>query len=378
MKSSTSSIFIILLLAASTLASHDTVLEMIDQSKEGRDILNAIFLELHTAGPNLQTGKILEVLKTCKSNASKSENQQIQRLARSAKNCVADHNLLHKHVSANEKAEFTISRHLNANNHAVHKNQQFIDRSKDEFNSYGGLNNLLKANKAQWNTFINGRLGRLTNIVKLLKRARKQLVLSHKAAMGSFIEMKPEFTNSLSELRVEFTNTEDHLEGLRPIISSLLETMRSVAVSKNVIRSRLIRILKSVVKSIHSQRDILEQQNESANALFDALMKSFAENQIRVTKLVERLSHEKGLLGKRQVSLNDSRTRANRITVLSESAAHIRQTQCHRMKLRNSRLHVSTQKVKNVVAQIEAILQERFGALKTFFIERKLRVGATQ
>ena len=183
MKSSTSALYIFFLLFASALASHDNVLELIDQSSEGRKILNAIFLELHTSGPTLATGKILEVLKTCKTNANKSQFQQKQRLARHNKACAADNAVLSKHVSDNERAEYTITRHLNANQHAVRKNQQFIDRSKAEFDNYTALNNLLKANRAHWNKFISGRLGRLTSIAKLLRRARKQLLSAHKKAL---------------------------------------------------------------------------------------------------------------------------------------------------------------------------------------------------
>jgi hypothetical protein len=379
MKSSTTAIFIFFLLCASALATQENILELIDQSAEGRDILNAIFLELHTASPNLQTGKILEVLKTSKTNAGKSENRQKQRLARHRKSCKTDLTTLHRHIRDNEKAEFTIGRHQTSNQHAVRKNQEFIDRSKAEFNSYDSLNNLLKSNRAQWNIFINGRLTRMTKIARLLRKARKQLVMAHKAALGTeFVEMKPEFVSTLSELRVEFTNTEDHMDGLRPIVASLLETMRSPVVGKNVIRARLIRILKSIIKSIHHKRDSLEQVNEAANAIFEALTKSFDENKTRVTKLLERLAHEKNLLTKRQASLNDSNKRAHRITVLTEKVHHVRHTQCRRTKVRNARLHVSLQKTKNIVAQIEEILQERFGALKTFFIQRKLRVGEKQ
>ena len=185
--------------------------------------------------------------------------------------------------------------------------------------------------------------------------------------------MNPEYLSSLSELRSEFTNTEDHLDGLRPIITSLLETMRSRQVGKNVIRVRIIKLMKEIVKRINHSRDLLEQQNESANALFEALIKNFDENKTRVTKLLQRLAHEKTLLSRRMASLTDSKNRANRITVLSESVAEIRNNQCKRIQVRNARLHVSTQKIRNVVAQIESILQERFGALKTFFVQRKMR-----
>jgi hypothetical protein len=345
-----------------------------DQSKEGRDILNAIYLQLHTTGPNLQRGKIIELLTTCKQNANKSENQQKQRLRRARANCKSDLAHLKKSVNDNEKHAYTINRHLNANRHALTKNQQFIDRSTNEKHSYQGLSNLVKANRAQWNAFVNGRLQRQATVIRLLKRARRHLVNAHKAAMGTeFVEIKPEVITSLAELRVEFTNTEDHFDGLRPIIANLLQNMAAPVLGKNVLRSRLIRILRTIVKAIAKRRDLLEQQNEGANSIFEALLKSFAENNTRVQKLLERLSHEKNLLGRRQSALNDSYKRAQGITALSQQAAHIRGRQCNRVKVRNARLHVAIQKIRNVVAQIEEILQERFGALKTFFVERKMK-----
>jgi hypothetical protein len=374
MRTNTSALFIIFLLTASALASQENLLELMDQSKEGRDILNAIFLQLHTTNPNLQRGKIIELLTTCKQNANKSENQQKQRLTRARANCKADLAVLKRSVNDNEKHAYTINRHLNANRHALTKNQQFIERSTNEKNSYEALSNIVKANKAGWNTFINGRLQRFAKVIKLLKRARRHLINAHKAAMGSeFVEISPEVITSLAELRVEFTNTEDHFDGLRPIIANLLQNMAAPVLGKNVLRSQLIRILRTIVKAISKRRDLLEQQNEGANSIFEALLKSFAENITRVKKLLERLSHEKNLLGKRQSSLNDSHKRAQGITALSQKAAHIRGAQCHRVKLRNARLHVAIQKIRNVVAQIEEILQERFGALKTFFVERKMK-----
>jgi hypothetical protein len=374
MRSSTSALFLILLLTASALASQENLLELMDQSSEGRDILNAIYLELHTAGANLQRGKIMEVLTTVKQNANKSQNRQKQRLKRARTGCKNDRTLLRRHSSENEKHEFTVNRHLTSNQHALRKNQQFIDRSNAEKTQYEGLSNLVTANRAHWRKFINGRLRRMTAVVKLLKRARRHLVNAHKAALGTeFIEVQPEILSALSEVRVEFTNIEDTFDGLRPIIANLLQNMAAPVVGKNVLRARLIRLLRSIVKSIRKRRDLLEQQNEAANSIFEALLKSFAENKTRVTKLLERLAHEKNLLGKRQASLNDSLKRAQRITVLSHKASGIRSRQCHRTKVRNARLHVSVQKTRNIVAQIEEILQERFGALKSFFVERKMK-----
>jgi len=379
MRTSTSALFLIML-TSFVFASQENLLELMDQSPEGRDILNAIYLQLHTVGPNLQRGKIVEALTVVKQNAAKSERRQLLRIKRLRLRCRNDRALLRKHVNENERHEFTVGRHINANSHARRKNQQFIDRSKAEWNSYEALRNLLIANRAKWNGFVQGRLTRINTVIRLLRKARRHLVVAHKAALGAeFVEMKQDTISALSELTVEFTNTEDGLDGLRPIISNLLQSARSPpVVGKNVIRARLIHLLKTIIKVIRKRRDLLEQQNEGANSLFEALLKSFDENKTRVTKLLERLAHEKNLLDKRQGALNDALARAHRISVLSKKAAGIRVRQCRRTKVRNARLHVRLQKIKNIVAQIEEILQERFGKLRAMLLERRMKFDDKQ
>jgi len=361
--------------AASALASQDSLLNMMDHSKEGRDILNAIYLQLHTAAPNLERGKIMEVLTTAKQNADKSSRRQAQKLKRHKKSCKKEKALLRNHTNANERHEYTVNRHLNANAHALRKNQQFIDRSKKELEAYVALSNLLKANRAEWGKFIQGRMARMAKVIKILRKARRHLINQHKIAMGGeFVEVSSDFLTSFNEIRGQFANIDDHFDGLRPIISNLIQSSATPAVvGKNVLRSRLIKLLKAIIKNIRKRRDVLEQYHEGAESIFEALLKSFDENKTRVTKLLERLAHEKNLLDKRQGALKDALGRAHGITVLATAAEAIRSRACRRTVVRNARLRVSLQKIRNIVAQIEEILQERFGKLKTFFLERKVK-----
>jgi len=215
----------------------------------------------------------------------------------------------------------------------------------------------------------------MNHIIKLLRKARRHLINQHKVAMGTeFVEVKPETISALSELRVEILNIDEKLGGLRPIINSLLETIVSPPrLGKNGIRVHLIRILKAIIKSIRKRRDVLEQQNAGAKSIFEALLKSFEENMTRISKLLERLSDEKKILEKRQSALNDSHKRAHVITILSQKAAELRGGQCRRIKVRNAQLHVSLQKIKSIVAQIEEMLQERFGKLKSYFLQRQMK-----
>jgi len=371
---------LIFMFTASVLASQDDLLSMMDQSKEGKEILNAIYLQLHTAGANLERGKIMEVLTTAKQHADKSQRRQGKKMKRHKKHCKREKALLRNHTNSNERHEYTVNRHLNANAHALRKNQQFIDRSKKELEAYVALSNLLKANRAQWGKFIKGRIGRIGKVIKILRKARRHLINQHKIAMGSeFVEVSADYLTSFNEIRGEFANVEDHFDGLRPIISNLIQSSATPAVvGKNVLRSRLIKLLRVIIKNLRKRRDVLEQYHEGAESLFEALLKSFDENKTRVSKLLERLAHEKNLLDKRQGALKNGLKRAHGITVLASAAEAIRTRQCRRVRVRNARLRVSIQKIRNIVAQIEEILQERFGKLKSFFLERKMKFEVTK
>jgi len=368
----TSALFLIFMFTASALASQDDLLNLIDQTPEGKEIMGAIYLHLQTAGANLERGKIMEVLTTAKQNADKSERRQGEKIKRHKKNCKKDKALLRNHTNANERHEFTVSRHLNANAHALTKNQQFIDRSKKELDAYVSLGNLLKANRGKWKEWVNGRLDRMSKIVKLLRKARRQLINQHKAALGTeFVEVGSDFVSSFTEMRAELANIDDHLDGLRPIIENLIQTSATpAAVGKLILRSKLIKLLKTIIKTIRKRRDLLEQFNEGADSIFESLLKSFEENKTRITKLLERLAHEKNLLTKRQKSLELGHKRAAKISKLSLAVFAIKVRYCKRVNVRSAKLKVSIQKVRNIVAQIEEILQERFGKLKTFFLER--------
>jgi len=257
--------------------------------------------------------------------------------------------------------------------HATTKNRQYIDRNKGEFNSYDQLSNLIVANRGKWNEWHSNSLSNMNKVLTALRRARKILRNAQRVAHGSaFIELKGEDLTALSEIRVEITSTNDEFDGLRPIITSLLQTMSEVPqIGKSEIRRRVLRVLKALIKTMQAGRDRLERRNEGAQALYEALLKNFAENKTRCQKLERRLVSERDVLVKRQVALSDSLKRARNITRLSKQVFQVRHRQCRSSKRRNARLFVRLQKMRNIVAQIEEILQERFGNMKSYFIERK-------
>jgi len=389
-------LFFILLLSTTVLSTkEENILELVDQSPEGRDILNNIFLELESTGPTLDRGSLFKLLKTTKQNTDKKAAQRKTVMKKQHKSCVNDLKILSKQRNENERHQYTVQRHVNSNKHAQSKNNQYLSRSKEEFNGYDALRNLVMNNRKNWVAFLETSRG---NIRKIMEIGRSVVVLlrhAHAAAHAAahakktpqkkpvaqgkkaFIELKDEFFKSLSELRVEFANTNDTQDGLKPIISSLLETLAEPNhAGKAQVRGRVIKILKGIGKLLRGSLEFIDTLIEGSNAYFDALLRNLEENKTRVQKLQQRLSNESTSLEARRQALGDGLTRASNITALSGNALRERRMQCRNIQMRHAHLKVSTQKIRNIVAQLEEILSERFGNLKSYFIERKMKLEA--
>jgi len=364
---------------------------LVDQSPEGRDILNNIFLQLESTGPTLDRGGLFRLLKTTKQNTDKKAVQRKAVMKKQHRSCVNDLKILNKQRNENERHQYTVQRHVNSNKHAQSKNNQYLKRSKEEFNGYDALRNLVMNNRKNWVSFLETSRSNIRKIMGIGRSVIGLLRHAHAAAHAkktpqkkpavpgkkAFIELKDEFFKSLSELRVEFANTNDTQDGLKPIISSLLETLAEPNhAGKAQVRGRVIKILKGIGKLLRGSLEFIDTLIEGSNAYFDALLRNLEENKTRVQKLQQRLVNESSSLEARRQALGDGLTRASNITVLSGNALRERRMQCRNIQLRHAHLKVSTQKVRNIVAQLEEILAERFGNLKSYFIERKMKLEA--
>jgi hypothetical protein len=363
-----------LLLISGTIAAEQNILELIDRSKEGRDILNAIYLELNGSS-TLNRAKLYNIIKATRENASRTEKSQKVAMHHHEESCKKDIGVLHAHLDENQRNEFTVARHLNSNNHAIRKNAQYLARAKQEFNEYNTLHNILTNNKKEWDEFNSSQMKNCEKIINLMRRASKLLSAAHKKShANAFIEMKGEYVTGLSEIRVELSSNNDNINGMRPIVNNLLQTMVEKShMDKAAIREKVLRILHSIIRVMHERREELITKNDGAKAVFTALFKDIEENKVRVKKLQERLGAESKSLHKRQGALKDSRNRASNITKLSKMALDIRAEGCASVAARNAKILVSVEKSRNTAINVEEILQERFGELKGFFLQRDMK-----
>jgi len=284
------------------------------------------------------------------------------------KQCEADIKSFVLNVHENQRLEFTVSRHLGSNGRAISRVNHFMKYTTDEKNDYEGLRNLVEAGKAAWVKFNTQRFTDIKNAIALLKKAI--------AALGS--EEGTEFVqldeSNLSQIKLSFDQNSSHLEGFRPIVQKLLELMaKPTAMSKAQVRRKIRVLLRKIIRQLRHRRDDVQAVNERALAIFEAVIENHRENLIRVGKLITRLTKELNGLNTRKNQLSDAQKRAAAISKLSVAVFNERKRQCIAIGERVARVSVKIAKVRNILAQIAAILAERFGTLKGYFLQKEMK-----
>jgi len=273
--------------------------------------------------------------------------------------------------SKNQKWEFTIGRHVDNNDRQTARLKTYIDRVSQELTDYTALQNIITAAWGKWKDFQTKALASLKKVLQGLRKARNSLKsLEEQGASMVQLQEGSQYFTVLNEVRVDFEGNSVNLEGFRPIITKLLELMaNSEAVNKSLVRRKLRDILRKISRQLRERRNEIKAINERQNAIFSALIESYKENILRINKLVARLNKELTHLQKRGTELKDSNAQAKKITNVSKNIFITRKRQCLAHAERVARMMVGIQKTRNIVAQIGEILAERFGALKSFFVE---------
>jgi hypothetical protein len=347
---------------------------MIEKQPEGRELMNALFVQVHSKGANLQQGDIYKVLKFARDRSDKVESKVGRRMGSNKKACESDLKDFAQKVHENQKWEFTISRHVENNERSASRLKAFIDRTQQEKEDYTALENIIKASWGKWKDFQTAALANLKKVLTALKKARTSLKqLDEQGGALVQISENSQFFTNLNEIRVDIEGNFVNLEGFRPVIQKLLELMSNAsAISKPLVRRKLRAILKKISRQIRERRNEIKAINERQNAIFSAIIESYRENLLRIEKLLERLNKENGHLSKRGVELKDSNKQARGITILSKNIFTTRKRQCINYAERISKISVAIQRTRNIVAQVAEILSERFGALKTYFVQRDM------
>lgn len=371
-------LFLILVIMPFFLCSKPSILEMIEKVPQAKNIMNAIHLQVKALGPNLQQGDIQKVLKTAEENSVKMNSEEEAELKLEKASCEDDLPKFNEAVQENQKWEFTVLRHMAQLKRNQDHVQAFIDRTVEEKNQYNALSNILTESWQKWQVFQNSTIADLEKVQELLSKARRQIQnLNQDSTNSSFLQLQEnsEYFTNLNEIRVNFENTFIELQGFRPLIVKLFQLMSNGDVmNKGEVRSKLLGLFTKISSELNNIRDEVEANRAKQDSIFSSVIENLKENLVRIDKLLERLNKERDDLAHDAADLTVSTKEATEITNKAKLIFSLRKKQCLEYAETIARLATEISHTRSVVSQINEIMSEKFGNLKSYFIQRNTKL----
>ena len=372
----TNAIFLILLIMPAFLCyTNPSILSMIEKAPEGKELMNSIYLQVRLKGDNLDQGCIQTILEFAKNTADQEERAIKAQLHIDHEDCIKDLESFSKKVTDNQKFEFTIGRHVSNNKRALNSVDALINRATNEKNDYEDLQKIIGISWENWKKFQKSDLEEFAKVRDLLDQARKALkkLSATHDSKESLIQLsdKSEYFTNLNEIKLNFQSTFVQLQGFRPIITKLFELISKVpVVSKDAIRLKISRIMRKIREQLKDMEDEILAAQERQDAIFNAILEGYKENISRISRVLERLEKERAEHALKAADLLNTFKDSKTITGLSTKLFKFRKDSCIESVKKAGKDSLNNAKIRNIVAQIGEIISEKFGSLKTYFLQR--------
>jgi len=230
----------------------------------------------------------------------------------------------------------------------------------------------MKSSSAAWGKFWKKGSASNRRVAGLLARARDELKKVHKShKKAALIELPETFNDALTEISTQFENSVDNLDGLRPIISNLLEVIKSpVHLNNKKARRHVLNLLRKLSQQLHYKMNHYAEENEHQRAKFESLTNLFTDAVSRGSKLANALSKAQSRGVRRIKYLRQGVTGSNGIANQGRNIVDLRSMECRAMVEEHNRMTVRLTRVIGTVSQLQEVIADRWNSLKGFFIEK--------
>jgi len=247
----------------------------------------------------------------------------------------------------------------------------FAKRASDELSSYRKFRAMIKENQKGWMKFWEKAKNNMHKVIEMLHRASKHLQeLKEHYKNAALIQLPESYGDALSEIKSQFEETFDNLDGLRPLISSLLEIMRQANhLNKPQVRKHIRNIIRHLIARFSDKINDLDEEHEHQIGLFDALDKLFGDAIDRGEKSEKAI---KDALERVEKKVDILKTGVAGIKSLVKSAKNVidlRYKECRRLHGSHVAQNVRAEKILSVVSELQEVIGERWKNLNTFFTE---------
>lgn len=366
-------LFLICLIAPIAFAQQD-ILNMLDKSPEGKQVLDNLFVQTKLMGDSLDIATLKNFLKSNRDAVSaEQETLATWKKAKEAecegdKKAIAD--LLHDH----HEREFALRRQLESASRAGKRIRTFLERAQEELENYKKFEVYIIDNKKAWNDYFSTASTNFKTVSEVLKQVADAGKSLTPAAGTSFIQLPSNYLTNLAEIKLSVESIDTEFTGMGPILSNLMEIMADPSANtKPEVHNALRGLARTLIESVRERVEELEDENEHQKALFEYLEKAFHENVTRSETEVSRLKKAVKRVDGRADSLSKSTEHAKNLASKVENIFTLRKNECHGLQYANSEHAIRSEKISSVITQVEEIVINKSNGLKSFFLQREMR-----
>jgi hypothetical protein len=341
---------------------------MIQKTDEGKEVLDAIFLDVALVGPNLNAASVASRLNSL-ANYVKKAKQGVSLAGKlNKKECKASLQALRSRFH-DFTLRLTHARRTLRHAEKISKRRAVvIARANEELGNYSKFAAFNRSNRRHWKKFWGATTKGAKIVSGLIARVRTHVAQLHRQnKRAALIELPASYNTALSEITSEFESNMDNLGGLRPIIASLLElAMKTKTLRKKGTRRAFRQLLGRLAEKFHDDINTFEEENEHQTGLFDGLSSLFDDSVNRSQRVVAGLNAlQKASAGK----IDWFKYGVRGAQFLADASTNIVDLKAKECRNVSDVVHSTSLKYRrflNVVGQVQEVLSDRFHTLRSF------------
>jgi chromosome segregation ATPase len=250
-------LFLIFLIAPLAFCQHE-ILNMLDNTPEGKEVLDALFIQTKLMGENLDAASLRQFLNANYKRVQSEKAATSQHHKKRSAECKSDLKQLAAFLHEHEDRQLELKRRVEFIKRASKVNKGFLERADEELTNYKKFEGYIKQNKAAWSTYYKTVTTNFNKVSEILKNALSALRPKKGAA---FVEVQEEtFSTSLAEIRLQVEATDAEFVGMGPILSNLVEIMAE-AVNKTEVRQKTRELVHLLIDNVRDRLEELDEEN---------------------------------------------------------------------------------------------------------------------
>lgn len=361
-----SALFLVLLFAQSAFAEKD-VLQLIQKTSEGKEVMDNLFLQVQEKGHNFNAQLVNGILKSMEDAVRTGTKNRSQHLKQAKAVCKKDIKQLRSTYHDLARHALAADRHFNSANHRQKRRSVFLARAVEELAHYELFRSWVIQNREAWKRLYKTERDGLEKTRGWLATIDGQL----KKLGSSFVQLPEEYTSTLAQTKSEFNLSYENVGGLRPIISNLFELIETHAnLSKTDFRQHARNLIRHIIDRIGDIENEEAEENERQVGLFESLENLFSDAIQRSKKLTSALGKSAKEAEKKLLWLRTSVKGAGQLADTAKDVIGQRAHECRSANENAARMDVRSGRFLSVLGHIRDIITERWGLFEDIVKKR--------